>query len=128
MFMEDCFQHRAGKPLRRIPNITVANEPREIDVGVFQSALQKVKTACGHPRRAARDVSEPDTPPTGTTPGRIVPVRSIEDYLFARVQQVVQRLSETKGHFANLADAVCNDETWAIREEGQCWNGVSLGQ
>ncbi|GFV96122.1 uncharacterized protein TNCV_1870821 [Trichonephila clavipes] len=88
----------------------------------------EVKTACGHPRRAARDVSEPDPLQSGTVPGRIVPVRSTEDSLYARLQQIVQRLTETKGHYANLADTVCSDETWAVREEGQCWNGISVGQ
>ncbi|GFY70000.1 uncharacterized protein TNIN_297091 [Trichonephila inaurata madagascariensis] len=48
--------------------------------------------------------------------------------LYARLQQIVQRLTETKGHYANLADTVCSDETWAVREEGQCWNGISVGQ
>ncbi|XP_055924927.1 glypican-5-like [Argiope bruennichi] len=89
---------------------------------------KKVKTACGHPRRAARDVSEPEPLPSGTAPGRIVSVRSSEDSLYVRLQQTVQRLTETKGHYANLADTVCSDETWAVREEGQCWNGKSLGQ
>ncbi|XP_035207463.1 glypican-5-like, partial [Stegodyphus dumicola] len=89
---------------------------------------KKVKAACGHPRRATRDVTEPNALPSGSVPGRIVPVRSTEESLYSRLQQVVQRLTETKGHYANLADIVCSDESWAVREEGQCWNGAALGQ
>ncbi|XP_054724883.1 glypican-5-like [Uloborus diversus] len=89
---------------------------------------KKVKVACGHPRRASRDVTEPSVLTPGGTPGRIVPVRSSTDSLYIRLQQIVQRLTETKGHYANLADIVCSDESWAVREEGQCWNGTSLGQ
>lgn len=88
----------------------------------------QVKVACGHPRRAARDVSEPGPVITGSFPGRIVPVRSSDESLYSRLQQIVQRLAETKGHYANLADIVCSDETWAVREEGRCWNGASVGQ
>lgn len=89
---------------------------------------KKVKVACGHPRRATRDVSEPGPAILGSPPGRIVPVRSSEESLYTRLQQIVQRLAETKGHYANLADIVCSDETWAVREEGRCWNGESVGQ
>ncbi|GFT25655.1 uncharacterized protein NPIL_524881 [Nephila pilipes] len=92
------------------------------------AVAREVKTACGHPRRAARDVTEPDPLQSGSVPGRIVSVRSTEDSLYNRLQQIVQRLTETKGHYANLADSVCSDETWAVREEGQCWNGISVGQ
>lgn len=88
----------------------------------------QVKTACGHPRRATRDVTDPGPVIPGSAPGRIVPVRSVDESLYTRLQQVVQRLAETKGHYANLADIVCSDETWAVREEGRCWNGASIGQ
>lgn len=64
----------------------------------------------------------------GSAPDRIVPVRSAEESLYVRLRQIVERLAETKGHYANLADIVCSDETWAVREEGRCWNGDALGQ
>ncbi|KAG8189976.1 hypothetical protein JTE90_001436 [Oedothorax gibbosus] len=87
-----------------------------------------VKVACGHPRRATRDLTDPVGISSGSFPGRIIPVRSPEDSVYGRLQQVVQQLAETKGHYANLADSVCSDETWAVRKEGQCWNGHTLGQ
>ena len=60
-------------------------------------------------------------PPDGTS------VRRPNTHLVAEIEGFLKSLKATKGFFENLADTMCESETYSGKDtESSCWNGVDV--
>lgn len=95
-------------------------------VGNGVELSKKVKKACGHPKRAARDAPViADTDHLNSTQGAAV--HSASTALSSNMQAFMHTMQSSDKFYFKLANTVCNDGSLAVPTEENCWNGETLG-
>lgn len=88
---------------------------------------KKVKSLCGHLQRSTRSSSEV-TDSQQETNGSIVTSRTVVSTWQSELQDFVKTLKENKWFYTKLADSLCNNETFSVQGEVNCWNGKEIGE
>ncbi|XP_063224262.1 glypican-5 [Bacillus rossius redtenbacheri] len=116
----------------------VAALPGTISDGIMLAmeegpALQrKVKQRCGPARWGSEESEEAEeVAAPGSAPGAAPDsgARDAGASLAGRLHIFVASLAKSRGFYANLAESLCSDESFAeTRDTADCWNGQRIGE
>ncbi|XP_066159078.1 division abnormally delayed protein isoform X1 [Euwallacea fornicatus] len=59
---------------------------------------------------------------------RVSPTKSYPHFPEAHFSSFLSTMSKTKGFYADLADTLCGEETFADQRDKKCWNGERIGE
>lgn len=119
------------------PDVIIKSLDTKISVAIMYTMEKgkeidaKVKSICGVPEFSQKEdplVVESFTtvsPPSNGKP-RLTPVRLFKAMPEVELNKFLFAIIKTKGFYANLADSLCQDDSFSESTDRNCWNGERI--
>ncbi|KAG5890329.1 hypothetical protein JTB14_001990 [Gonioctena quinquepunctata] len=93
----------------------------------------RVKKICGPAEFSQKEdplIAETSTPVTTLFSGKLRSTnpRNFSPFPETELSHFISTIGKTKGFYANLANTLCQDESFAERKDRQCWNGERIAE
>lgn len=92
----------------------------------------QVKRTCGPAKFSEKEdpslVDATTLPSISSGKPRMVNIRNFVPLPENQLVQFLVSIAKTRGFYGNLADSLCQDESFAETRDQHCWNGERIGE